>query len=203
MTLARFEKDDIELVIDTRTGEAFVSIRGYARMSGKAQSTIQSRTDRMSEGERSRVTQTAEIQTPGGLQGVRLIPAKLAFKWAITDKPELAEAMGEAGATVYIHQLAGYQVKSDAVSPSPALPQTYIQALKCLLESEEEKERLRVQNELQSAEIDDLEADVKKFSDLADESFTHSSIIRIAKLNRVSEKVYQWRKLKAATKIKG
>jgi hypothetical protein len=104
--------DGIEVVIEHATQAAYFTVRGYARMSGKAQSTVQSRIDRLSEGERNSTTKTAEVLTPGGLQGVRLIPAKLAFKWAIKDNPDLAERMGECGATVFAYQLAGYQLSA-------------------------------------------------------------------------------------------
>ena len=121
--LQRFDKDGIELVIDTRTGEAFATQSGYARMSGLSRQAINKRC----KGCNLDDLKTAEIETPSGLQGCNLIPAKLVFKWAITDKPELAEAMGEAGATVYIHQLAGFKVTSDAVkkptpTPTPTPP---------------------------------------------------------------------------------
>ena len=121
--LQRFDKDGIELVINTRTGEAFATQSGYARMSGLSRQAINKRC----KGCNLDDLKTAEIETPSGLQGCNLIPAKLVFKWAITDKPELAEAMGEAGATVYIHQLAGFKVTSDAVkkptpTPTPTPP---------------------------------------------------------------------------------
>jgi hypothetical protein len=124
--LERFDGGGIELIIDRVTGEAFATIRGYARMSQKAQSTVQSRLDRMPEGERKTLTKEAEIQTAGGLQGVHLLPATLVFKWAIKDNPELAEAMGAAGATLYMHQLAGFKIDSDAIvkpEPTPASKQ--------------------------------------------------------------------------------
>ena len=100
--------DGIELVIDTQTGEAFATQAGYSRMSGKASSTISERL----KGVRSDYIRMAEILTAGGLQGVRLIPAKLVYKWLLKDNIGLAEAMGEVGATVYIHQLAGYKITS-------------------------------------------------------------------------------------------
>jgi len=130
--LERFDRDGIELFINRKTGEAWATVRGYARMSKKAQSTVQSRLDRMSEGERNTLTKMTEIEIPEGVQGeritlqaVRLIPAKLVFKWAIKDNPQLAEAMGAAGATVYIHQLAGFKIDSEAIAepkPTPSQP---------------------------------------------------------------------------------
>jgi hypothetical protein len=41
--LTRFDRDGIEIIIDLNTGESFASISGYARMSGKAMSTISER----------------------------------------------------------------------------------------------------------------------------------------------------------------
>ena len=54
----------------TETGEAFATQRGYARISGKDQSTI----SRRCQGDASECIKTAEILTPGGLQGDALIP---------------------------------------------------------------------------------------------------------------------------------
>lgn len=91
-----------------------------------------------------------------------------------------------------------------AITPvTHALPQTYIEALELLLASEKEKEALALENSMQAAQIEELEEDVDRLSELADELFNYSSIIRIAKLNGVNEKVYNWRKLKAASKVKG
>ena len=61
---------------------------------------------------------TAEIQTAGGLQGVRLIPANVVYDWMFEDNPALAKAMGKAGATVFMHQLAGFNITSTAIAPA-------------------------------------------------------------------------------------
>lgn len=66
--LQRFNQDGIEIFINTATGESFASIRGYARMAEKAESTIRSRL----KGAREKDVKTAEIQTGGGIQGARL-----------------------------------------------------------------------------------------------------------------------------------
>lgn len=44
--LTRFENDGVELVIDTKTGEAFATQAGYVRMSGKSKSTVSDRVSR-------------------------------------------------------------------------------------------------------------------------------------------------------------
>ena len=192
-SLTRFETEEgIELVIDTHTGEAFATISGYARMSGKAKSTISERLETV----RDEEPKTAEIQTVQGLRTVRLISAKLVFKWAMRDSPELAEKMGECGATVFLHELAGYQVSSTAVEQQPQLPQTYIEALKALVAAEEEKELLRIANA-------QLEEETERLSEAVDELFDYSSIVRIAKYNNCSEKLFSWRKLKNASAAKG
>jgi len=198
--LARFDQNGIELVINTVTGAAYATQSGYARMSGKDRTTIVKRCKRCEQN----TIKTAEIQTAGGIQGCELIPADVVFKWLVRDNVELAETMGSVGATVYLHQLAGYKVSSNAITPTtPALPQTYVEALKALVQAEEEKERLALENSLQAAQIDELEEDVDRLSEITDELFDYSSIVRIAKLNGVNEKTYNWRKLKAASKIKG
>lgn len=109
--------DGIELVINMRTGEAFATQAGYARMSGKDTSTI---SRRVSKGVASESIKKAEIQTAGGLQGVALIPANIVFDWLFDDNRELAKAMGTCGATVYLHQLAGYKIQTIApIAPPP------------------------------------------------------------------------------------
>lgn len=109
--------DGIELVINMRTGEAFATQAGYVRMSGKAKSTISERL----QGVQAQGIKTTKIQTDGGLQGVRLIPADTVFDWLLDDNRELAKAMGTCGATVYLHQLAGYKIQTIApIAPPPA-----------------------------------------------------------------------------------
>lgn len=75
-------------------------------------------------------------------------------------------------------------------------PQSYLEALKALVTSEEEKERLRLEREA-------LEEENHQLSEAVDELFDYSSIIRIAKYNGISEKNYSWRLLKQATKKMG
>jgi hypothetical protein len=115
--------------------------------------------------------------------------------------------MLKAGVRVFLHTAAGYQLTSSVIaSVAPVihtLPQTYVEALKALVQAEEEKEALALENSMQAAQIEELEEDVDRLSEVADELFNYSSIIRIAKLNGVNEKVYNWRKLKAASKVKG
>lgn len=79
MSLTCFNEDGIELVIDTVTGEVFVTQRGYARMSGKAASTITKKC-------RSKSLKSAKITTNGGYQNVMLIPLDIIFVWLKEDE---------------------------------------------------------------------------------------------------------------------
>lgn len=115
--LQRFDRDGIELVIDTRTGEAFATARGYARMSGIGVSGI---SKRLKKGVSFDSVKTAEIETPGGVQGVSLIPEAVISDWIVDDNPTLAKAMLTAGVRVYLHTAAGFKVTSDAIAkPAP------------------------------------------------------------------------------------
>lgn len=110
-SLTRFDNDGIEIIIETATGESFASVKGYARMSGKAQSTISERFKGVREDE----VKTAEIPTPGGLQAVRLIPEDLIVQWLPKDNPEMASKMMKLGVRMFNHKLAGYSLSSTAV----------------------------------------------------------------------------------------
>lgn len=112
LILQRFDKDGIELIINTQTGESFASISGYARMSGKAQSTISGRLATY----RDEALKTAEILTTTGLKTVRLISEDLICKWLPKDNPELASQVLKLGVRLFLHTLAGFRVKSEAIA---------------------------------------------------------------------------------------
>jgi hypothetical protein len=197
MSLTVFKTDNgIELVIDTSTGEAFATQAGYARMSGVSKQAVSKRFLSVNQ----EGLKTAEIVTASGLQGVNLIPAKLVYRWSLKDNLELAEKMGEAGATVYMHQLAGYSVTSTVVEP--ARPQTMLEWAEAFVISERARIAAEEKAILLEAENSDLVKDVDRLSEVVDELFDYSSIIRIAKYNGCSERDFNWRKLKAASDVK-
>ena len=110
--------DGLELVIDTSTGEAFATQSGYARMSGVSRQAINKRVLSSNQTD----IKNAEVLTASGLQGCNLIPANIVFEWLLKDNIDLAKRMGEAGATVYLHQLAGYKVSVQPVQQPQLLP---------------------------------------------------------------------------------
>ena len=109
--LTRFDSDGIELVIDTQTGESFATQSGYARMSGLTVRGVGKRLEKLVN---SDLVKTAEIDTGYGIKVVNLISADLVYDWMCEDNLRLAKVMGKTGATVYIHQLAGFKVSSTA-----------------------------------------------------------------------------------------
>ena len=179
----RFDKDGIELIIDTATGESFASVKGYARMSGKDVSTI----SRRLKGVASESQKTTEILTGGGLQGVALIPESIIVQWLPKDNPTLASQIMRLGVRVFMHKLAEFEVSTTAIKPKTAL------------ELAKEQVKLLEQIELQQQIIDNQEKDLLRQSEAIDELFDYSSIIRIAKFNNVPESIFKWQTLKAAS----
>jgi phage anti-repressor protein len=74
---------------------------------------------------------------------------------------------------------------------------------KTALELAKEQVKLLEQIELQNQVIADLETENEHLAEAVDELFSYSSIIRVAKFNNCSEKAFEWRKLKAASKAMG
>lgn len=90
--LQRYNSDDIELVIDNTTGEAFATERGYALMSGLSQQAVNKRTRKP---DNQTIVKKAETLTTQGLRTNNLIPADTVFLWLMKDNPELAVKMGK------------------------------------------------------------------------------------------------------------
>ena len=70
---------------------------------------------------------------------------------------------------------------------------------KTALELAKEQVKLLEQLELQQQIIDNQEKDLLRQSEVIDELFDYSSIIRIAKFNNVPETIFKWQTLKAAS----
>jgi hypothetical protein len=120
--IVRYDGNDgIEILIDSQTGESFCSIRGYARMAGKNESTIQRRLSGVASG----ANKTAEVVTGGGLQGVALITEDLIVEWLPKDNPKAATSLLKLGVRMGLHKLAGFELSSTAMQPKhqePTLP---------------------------------------------------------------------------------
>jgi hypothetical protein len=110
----QIEADGLEFVVDTDQGLAYASESAIPRIIGMPRSTIQ---DAL-KGCRNQSVENAKVQTPGGMQGCRLYPASEVFKLAIKFNPDLALAMGEAGANLYMLNAAGYKVEVKEPHPT-------------------------------------------------------------------------------------
>ncbi len=194
MNLVNYIKEGLELVINQETGEAFASISAVARMIDKDKATV----SRYVNGELQSVAQmtllSAEIKTAIGLRSVALLNENQILEVVCKYKPDLLMKFAQCGLRVFLHQLAGFKVESTAVIPQA--PQTYLEALKAMVALVEEKERLE-------AELLLADATIEQQSEVIDELFDWSSIIRIAKFNNCSEKSFNWRKLKVTTQSLG
>lgn len=109
LSLVRFDCNGLELFIDQSTGRAYASINATARMCGRNESTVRSLVSA-----RKLELLEAEVQTPGGLQGARLLSSEQVFEVALQYSPDLAKKMGAAGANVYMCGIAGYKVSAIA-----------------------------------------------------------------------------------------
>lgn len=78
-------------------------------------------------------------------------------------------------------------------------PKTALELAKENLKLAEEQVKLLEQIEIQDEIIESLEADNNYLAEVVDELFDYSSIIRIAKFNNCSEKLFNWRILKATS----
>ena len=118
-SLQRFDQDGIELIIDTQTGESFASQAGYARMSGVDYSTIRKRVERL--GVTLEPLKRSQIETVDGFRAVTLIPEDLICQWLIKDNHKLALKVMQLGVRLFLHTIAGFQVKSEVIETNKQL----------------------------------------------------------------------------------
>lgn len=134
----RFDKEGIELVIDTNTGESFATQAGYCRMTGTPKTTVSSRMG----GVRKNDFKTAEVQTAQGVQRVRLIDEDTMVDWLEKDNPSLLKQFSKLGVRASLHKLAGFQVTTTAIAPGFYIPQTKSEALRLAADLAEANEKL-------------------------------------------------------------
>ena len=145
----RYDNDGIELVINTQTGEGFATISGYARMAGKAKSTISERFGKLD-------LEEAETLTATGLKKVRLVNEDLITQWLPKDCPESASQLLKLGVRVFLHKLAGFEVQSTAVTPSfDPSSLTRLDILKLAIAAEEELQIELAKNKVLTEQLEE------------------------------------------------
>jgi hypothetical protein len=166
MAIVKFQTESgIEVYIDNATGEAFTTIRGYARMAGVSESTVKLRL----KGGQVFGSELVELHTPGGLQGVRKISIQFIAKYLPGDNSDLAGEMIEFGATGYLYKIAGYKVKAEKVE-QPSLPPSDI----------------RVHNLVSDLKWLGIESDNPRYSQLLKDSAL--TILGVGKVEAVTQK---------------
>lgn len=109
--LARFENNDgLELVIDNETGECFASMSASARMCDCSVTAIRRL---IGDTESLRV---ASLNTSNGVKEMKLLDEGQILKVLAKYNSDLLLIFAQAGLRVYLHQLAGFEVKSTAVA---------------------------------------------------------------------------------------
>lgn len=109
LSLTKFENNDgLEFQIDTASGLAYCSISAAARMLETPRITVNDAV----KGCRDFPLISAEIQTAGGLQGVRMLNSEHLFNLALRYNLDLAQKMGAVGANIYMLGVAGYKVQA-------------------------------------------------------------------------------------------
>lgn len=143
MDLTTFKSEDgIEILINTETGESFCSVSGYARMSGKAKSSIHDRLKTVHKEEEN----SAEIPTSKGTRTVRLVTEDLITDWIVDDNPKIAKQLLKAGVRMFLHKLAGYQVTSTAIQKPLSTIELFEQSLAIAKQHEQRLANLEEEN---------------------------------------------------------
>lgn len=173
--LERFDHNNIELIIDTQTGESYASISGYARMVGKHQSTISRRVQAM----QGLVLKEAQIQTAGGLQGVALIPEDLICEWMPNDNPELDKRLRKLGVRSFLHKLAGFEISSTAVSTNQKFDNKKLDLiLETLIEIKQENLEMKNQIEDMNARLTVTTIEKENLEIKLEEEQTITNVVR-------------------------
>jgi hypothetical protein len=112
--MSNLQQFKADIIIDNLTGESFMSLRGLARAANAPLETLR-------RGVSNFPTKTAEVQTPGGLQGVSLYRED-AIAFAITKfNPTLAAQLMQLGVRSLLHKLADYVHKPPMSQAEAAL----------------------------------------------------------------------------------
>jgi len=178
-SLARFDNNGIELIINTSTGESFATAKGYSRMTGKDYDTIKKRCQRGG-------LPSAEVPTEQGFKRGTLIPEDLIVEWLPKDNPEMATQLMRLGVRVYLHKLAGFEVTTTAVQPQFDIPKTFSEALLLAGKLQQEKEALEAQALINKPKVEF--ADAIAFSDDSVEFHEYAKMIGTGR-NRLMQKL--------------
>jgi len=197
MTLAFFQFQSNQVRVVAINGEPWFVAKDLCAVLGISNS--RDAVERLDEDEKGVVT----TDTLGGKQELVTVSESGMYSLVLTSRKPQAKVFKRwitHDVVPTIRQTGKYEI--EPIAPTEhQLPATYIEALKALVIAEEEKEALIQANALLSATNECLQEDIELFTEVVDELFNYSSIIRIAKFNEVNEKIFNWYSLKAASKM--
>ena len=196
------QPDFVQYIQDNSIGGRNLSIRGLAGLCGVSDNTQIIRADVFASEKLAQKLAASGFQADVlSKEGFCAQSAWLVIEYFAYESKAKAEG---AKRLARLFGSIGVQTCFDMVGSQPrqqqyqalCLPADYISALKALVESEEQKL-------LQAAQIEILKDAVDRQSEVIDELFDYSSIVRIAKFNDVNPDQFAWIQLKAASKVKG
>lgn len=115
MLLQNFNSGNLELTINTETGEAYASQSSLARMCNVSETAI-----RKWVASNQIAVLEAEINTGSGIQGSNLLDENAIYVALSKYKPTLLIQCAKAGLRIYLHGLAGYRYQVvEQTKPSP------------------------------------------------------------------------------------
>jgi phage antirepressor YoqD-like protein len=145
LSLTRIENNGLELLIDQKTGECFASMSATAKMANCEVTQIRRLTGD------TESLKTAWVKTSNGDKQAKLLNEEQIFDCLAKYNPELLAQCAKAGLRVYLHRLAGYEIK-------PQIPQTFAEALQLAADQAKQIEAQAKQIEAAKPALDFVEA---------------------------------------------
>ncbi len=118
-SLARYDNDGLELIVDQSNGAVFASQRALARMCKTSHVAIGRWAKKG--GDQINVI-SAQILTKGGVQGGTLFDEDAIFEAFKEYNPDLLVQCAKAGLRMYLHGLAGYRYEIKLETPKQPEP---------------------------------------------------------------------------------
>lgn len=140
----------MELVINIYTGESYMTVKGYAKIAQKSISLVYKRLrNHREKGYTDFFVFEARIPTRGGLQRGTLLTETFIAKYLAGDNPEFALMISKLGVRHFVHELAGYEVRSEAMlQEAEIIPERTLEAAAREPEVKSEVEQNREKLEL-------------------------------------------------------
>jgi prophage antirepressor-like protein len=138
-----------------------------------------------------------KMETPGGVQSVTVLEEAGIYQLIIGSQLPIADKFQDwlfEEVLPSIRKTGSYQIQK---------PKSAIELAKENLKLAQQNLFLLEEMERKDIVIESLEKDNEHLATAVDELFSYSSIVRIAKFNKVCEKHFSWRRLKAVSEQMG